>query len=108
MIITGGENVYPAEVERALADLPGVLDVAVVGAPDSRWGETVVAVLVCQDGVSPSLEEVRAHAGTHLARYKLPTQLLVLDELPRNASGKLDKVRLRRVGAQAPAEVSAR
>jgi len=108
MIITGGENVYPAEVEFALADMPGVLDVAVVGAPDPKWGETVVAVLVCQDGVSPTVEDVRAHAGAKLARYKLPTQLLVLDAMPRNASGKLDKVRLRRASTAKPTEVQGR
>jgi fatty-acyl-CoA synthase len=104
MIISGGENVYPAEVEHALADMPGVLDVAVIGAPDPKWGETVVAVLVCEEGVTPTLEGVRAHTGAKLARYKLPTQLVVLDAMPRNASGKLDKVRLRAASRQAPAE----
>jgi acyl-CoA synthetase (AMP-forming)/AMP-acid ligase II len=105
MIITGGENVYPAEVEFALADMPGVLEVAVIGAPDPRWGETVVAVLVCEEGVTPTLEEVRAHAGAKLARYKLPTRLQVLAALPRNASGKLDKARLRTAGEPASSEV---
>ena len=97
MIITGGENVYPAEVESALADMPGVMEVAVVGAPDPKWGETVVAVLACEAGVAVTLEDVRAHAGAKLARYKLPTRILVQDALPRNAAGKLDKIRLRDV-----------
>jgi fatty-acyl-CoA synthase len=100
MIITGGENVFPAEVEVALADMLGVLDVAVVGAPDPKWGETVVAVLVCKDGVEPSLDEVRAHAARKVAHYKLPRRLLVLDDLPRNASGKLDKIKLRTLSQQ--------
>ena len=104
MIISGGENIYPAEVEFALADLPGVLDVAVVGAPDPKWGETVVAVVVCRGEVAPTLEQVRAHAGEKLARYKLPTRLVVLDDLPRNASGKLDKLRLRSLSTQPAAE----
>jgi len=102
MIISGGENVYPAEVEHALADLQGVLDVAVIGAFDPKWGETVVAVVVFQDGANPTLEDIREHAGSKLARYKLPTRLVVLDSMPRNASGKLDKVRLRSMSAAGP------
>lgn len=95
MIISGGENVYPAEVERVLAEYPGVLEVAVIGAPDPKWGETVLAVLVCEPGTAPTLEEVRDAAGRQLARYKLPTQVLIAEQLPRNASGKLAKVELR-------------
>lgn len=96
MIISGGENVYPAEVERVLDSYPGVLDAAVIGVPDTKWGETVLAVLACEAGTSPTLEEVRAFAGRHLARYKLPTRVLVAEQLPRNASGKLVKSELRR------------
>jgi acyl-CoA synthetase (AMP-forming)/AMP-acid ligase II len=105
MIITGGENVYPAEVESALADMPGVIEAAVLGAPDPKWGETVVAVLACEAGVAPTLEDVRAHAGAKLARYKLPTRILVQDALPRNAAGKLDKIRLRDVTGQRQTEM---
>lgn len=95
MIITGGENVYPAEVERALMEIPGVLDVAVVGAADERWGESVVAVMACKEGVALTLDEVRAFAADRLARYKLPRQLLLTPEVPRNGSGKLDKSAVR-------------
>ncbi|WP_107419964.1 acyl-CoA synthetase, partial [Streptomyces carpinensis] len=95
MIISGGENVYPAEVERVLAELPGVTEVAVVGVPDPKWGETVLAVLTCRQGAELTLEQVRDFAGRHLARYKLPTKVLIIDELPRNASGKLAKAQLR-------------
>ena len=95
MIISGGENIYPAEVERVLSAFPGALEVAVVGVPDPKWGETVVAVLVCEPGVEPSLEEVRDFASRQLARYKLPTRLVVAPELPRNAGGKLLKPRVR-------------
>jgi acyl-CoA synthetase (AMP-forming)/AMP-acid ligase II len=105
MIITGGENVYPAEVESVLADMPGVIEVAVVGAADPKWGETVVAVLACEAGVAVTVEDVRAHAGAKLARYKLPTRILVQDALPRNAAGKLDKIRLREVTGQRPTEM---
>ena len=95
MIISGGENIYPAEVERALADLPGVTDVAVVGVPDAEWGESVVAVVTLKDGAEITLEELREHAATTLARYKLPKYLRIVDQLPRNPSGKLEKVKIR-------------
>ncbi|QBJ95473.1 long-chain-fatty-acid--CoA ligase [Rhodococcus sp. ABRD24] len=99
MVITGGENVYPAEVERVLVEYPGVTDAAVVGAPDPKWGEVVVAVLCVSSEKDPTLEEIRAFTGERLARYKLPKELLVLDSLPRNGSGKLDKVSLRKLAA---------
>ena len=95
MIISGGENVYPAEVESALSDLPGVIDVAVVGRPDEKWGEAVVAVVAVAAGVEVTLERLRAHAETRLARYKLPTVVEVVEAVPRNASGKLDKLAIR-------------
>ncbi|PBC77075.1 fatty-acyl-CoA synthase [Streptomyces sp. TLI_235] len=96
MIISGGENVYPAEVERVLVEYPGVLEAAVIGVPDPKWGETVLAVLTCASGTTPTLEDVRTFAAEQLARYKLPTRLLVAEQLPRNASGKLAKTDLRR------------
>jgi fatty-acyl-CoA synthase len=95
MIISGGENVYPAEVERVLVNYPGVLDVAVVGAPDERWGETVVAVLACEPATEPTVEQVGRFAAGQLARYKIPTQVLRTDTLPRSPSGKLDKLTIR-------------
>jgi fatty-acyl-CoA synthase len=99
MIISGGENIYPAEVERALADLPGLTDVAVVGLPDEKWGETVVAVVSVSstDEVPVTLDDVRAHAGAKLARYKLPRELRVVPTVPRNASGKLDKRAIKQI-----------
>jgi long-chain acyl-CoA synthetase len=94
MIVTGGENVYPAEVERALLAHPGVADVAVVGVPDDRWGETVKAVVVTlPDAASP--EELIAFAREHLAHYKCPTSVDLVTALPRNASGKVLKRELR-------------
>ena len=95
MIITGGENVYPAEVERALMEFPGVVDVAVVGVQDEKWGESVVAVMSCQDGKVPTIDEVRDFSAKYLARYKLPKHLVLTGTVPRNGSGKLDKPAIR-------------
>ena len=95
MIISGGENVHPAEIEQLLTDLPGVLEVAVVGVPHPRWDESPVAVL-CQDGErKATLEDVRRFIGDRLARFKLPTAVRHLDALPRTGSGKVDKTALR-------------
>ena len=93
MIISGGENIYPAEVEAALMDHPGVRDVAVVGAPDERWGETVVAVIVADDP-APTLDELRQFLEGRLAKYKWPRRLERLAELPRTPSGKVQKHRI--------------
>jgi acyl-CoA synthetase (AMP-forming)/AMP-acid ligase II len=94
MIITGGENVYPAEVEAVLASHPGVADVAVIGLPDATWGEAVTAVIT-SGGDPPGLEELRAFARTRLAGYKTPRRLVLVAEIPRTASGKILKHRLR-------------
>jgi fatty-acyl-CoA synthase len=91
MIIRGGENIYSLEVEGVLARHPAVADVAVVGVPDEVMGERVRAVVVLRPGRALSLDELRGWAGTQLADYKLPVELVPLDELPRNANGKLMK-----------------
>jgi acyl-CoA synthetase (AMP-forming)/AMP-acid ligase II len=89
-IVRGGENIYPLEVERALATCPGVRDVAVVGVPDRRWGEIVKAFVVpTHSAAPPTLDQLQRHGGALLARFKLPTKLEIVDELPRNANGKL-------------------
>ncbi|MFJ5304462.1 class I adenylate-forming enzyme family protein [Streptomyces sp. NPDC088350] len=92
-IITGGENIDPAEVENALADFPGAVEVAVSGAPDPVWGEVVTAFLVTATG-TPTLDEVRAHLDGRLARHKWPRRLCVVPALPRGATGKLQRARL--------------
>jgi fatty-acyl-CoA synthase len=97
MIISGGENVYPAEVERALADMPGLADVAIIGTPDRAWGETVVAVVSLAEGAAVTLADVREYAAARLARYKLPRQMRIVATVPRNASGKLDKPAIRQM-----------
>jgi fatty-acyl-CoA synthase len=94
MIIRGGENIYSLEVESVLARHPAVADVAVVGIPDEVLGERVRAVAVLRPGCALSLDALRGWAGTQLADYKLPVELVRLDELPRNASGKILKRRL--------------
>src|SRR3954470_5305443 len=96
MIISGGENIYGAEVENALAGHPAVDEVAVVGIPHERWGETPAAVVVPADSESPpTLDDLVDWTRDRLASYKKPTRLFVIDELPRNASGKVLKHQLR-------------
>jgi len=94
MIIRGGENIYSLEVESVLARHPAVADVAVVGVPDEVMGERVRAVVVLRPGDSLPLDALRAWAGDRIADYKLPAELVQLDELPRNANGKILKRRL--------------
>ncbi|HVA86293.1 MAG TPA: AMP-binding protein, partial [Candidatus Saccharimonadales bacterium] len=95
MIISGGENIYPAEVENALMSHPGVADVAVIGVPDPRWGETPKALVVPVLGTTVDEAELIAFARTRLAGYKCPTSVEVIDVLPRNPSGKVLKRQLR-------------
>jgi long-chain acyl-CoA synthetase len=95
MIVSGGENVYPAEVENVLAKHPGVADVAVIGVPDERWGEAVKAVVVRAPGSEVSDVELIAFAREHLGGYKLPKSVDFTDVLPRNPSGKLLKREIR-------------
>jgi len=92
LIISGGENVYPAEVEAALATHPAVLEAAVVGLPDPRWGALVAALVVSAAGATPTAAELTAHLRTRLAGYKLPRRIeLSAEPLPRTASGKLQR-----------------
>lgn len=93
LIVSGGMNVYPTEVEHTISRLEGVADVAVVGVPHERWGQTVVAVVVRAEGAALAEQEVIDYCREHLATYKKPTRVLFVDELPRTASNKV----LRRV-----------
>jgi len=95
MIITGGENVYCAEVENALAAHPAVAELAVIGVPHERWGQTPVAIAVLVPGASLTVDQLREWGTGRLARYKLPTSLHLVAALPRNASGKVMKTVLR-------------
>jgi fatty-acyl-CoA synthase len=95
MIISGGENIYPAEVENLISDIRGISGVAVIGVPDERWGEVPWAVVTLREGAQVSTESVRAELDGVLARYKLPKNVVVVDDLPRTASGKIRKPDLR-------------
>ena len=95
MIITGGENVYPAEIENVLASHPDIADVAVIGVPDDRWGETAKAIVVPRPGTSPDPAGIIAFARARLAHFKCPTSVDFAESLPRNPSGKLLKRQLR-------------
>jgi acyl-CoA synthetase (AMP-forming)/AMP-acid ligase II len=102
MIISGGMNVYPAEVEDVLHSHPAVLDVAVVGLPDDEWGERVHAVVQPKPGATVDVDELRAHAATRLASNKVPRSWEVRDQQPRTESGKLRKRVLREELASSP------
>jgi len=91
MYISGGENVYPAEVEAALAELAQVGECAVVGVPDERWGEVGRVYVIPVPGRSITQEEVIAHCRQRLAKFKVPKSAVITDVLPRTASGKVQK-----------------
>jgi len=95
MIVTGGENVYSAEVERALGGHPAVASVAVVGAPDEKWGERVVAFVVQRPEVSATAADLVSHCRRQIAGYKVPKEIHFVPELPMTASGKVQKAGLR-------------
>ena len=95
LVISGGENIHPAEVENVLFGHPAVAEAAVIGLPDTRWGEAVTAVIALRPGKHVTLEELRDFAAQSLARYKLPQRLHIVDELPRNSTGKVLKYQLR-------------
>jgi fatty-acyl-CoA synthase len=96
LIISGGENIYPAEVEGVLMDHPAVAEAAVIGVPDERWGEVGRALVVLREGHAPDGEALLAFCRERLARYKVPKEVRWLDALPRTAAGKIDKPALRR------------
>ncbi|WP_260582946.1 AMP-binding protein [Sphingopyxis sp. PET50] len=95
MIVSGGENVYPAEVESAIMGCPGVADVAVIGVPDDKWGESVKALVVPSADGSPDPSAVIAWARERIAAYKAPKSIDFIDALPRNPSGKVLRRELR-------------
>jgi len=100
MIVSGGENVYPREVEDVLFEHADVLEAAVIGVPDEKWGERVHAVVVLKDGVVADTVALIAFARLHLAGYKVPKTLEFVAELPKNAAGKVvrSELRLSRAG----------
>jgi fatty-acyl-CoA synthase len=95
MYRSGGENVYPAEIEKALSDHPSVQNVAIIGVPDEKWGETGKAFIVCQPGQTITLEEVHQFLEGKVARYKYPQRVEILSALPVTSSGKIKKAELK-------------
>jgi len=96
MFISGGENVYPAEIERVLGGLEGIAECAVIGVADARWGEAGRAFVVARAGWTLQPAELAAHCQRHLAKFKVPRDFVLVDALPRNAAGKVLKTELRR------------
>ena len=95
MVVSGGENIYPTEVENALVQHPGIADVAVIGVPDDKFGEALLAVVVLAPEQSLTVEELIEFCRDKIAGYKIPRQLKLVEALPRNPSGKLLKKELR-------------
>jgi long-chain acyl-CoA synthetase len=91
MIISGGENIFPGEIERALGDLPGIAEVVVVGAKDPEWGEVVKAVVVRAPGATLTEADISAYVETELGSYKKPRIVEFLDELPMTPTGKINR-----------------
>ncbi|MGF6833054.1 fatty-acyl-CoA synthase [Paenarthrobacter sp. TE4293] len=100
MIISGGENIYPAEVEAAIAELAAVGSVAVIGVSDDKWGEVPRAIVTLREGCFLTEQELRSHLEGRLARYKIPKSVVFVEEMPRTASGKIRKMELRKQFAQ--------
>ncbi|WP_050929668.1 malonate--CoA ligase [Aestuariivita boseongensis] len=106
LIISGGYNIYPKEIELVLDEQPGVLESAVIGVPHADFGETVLGLIVPEPGAQPDIDQISEAARASLARFKHPRKLIVVDELPRNTMGKVQKNLLREsyAGLFAPAE----
>ena len=99
MVISGGVNIYPREIEDHLATHPSILEAAVIGVPDLDWGESLLAFVVLRDGATLTEPEVIEYCRTTLADFKRPRRVTFLPELPRNPTGKVLKRELREVGS---------
>jgi len=95
MIISGGENIYSQEVERAIAEHPAVAGVAVIGVPDAKWGEAVMAVVIARPGETVTADDIVRHCASRIASYKKPRHVAFVDNFPTLPSGKVNKMRLR-------------
>ena len=105
MYISGGENVYPAEVENVIYQLPQIAEAAIIGIPDEKWGEVGLGFIVLKESNDLSEEEIIDHCLKNLAKFKIPKSIEFIDALPRNATGKVLKRTLRekKLGKSAPA-----
>jgi fatty-acyl-CoA synthase len=104
LIISGGENIYPAEVERVLLEHPDVAECGVIGRPDPRWDEVPVAYVIRRTGCMVEAESLKAHVLTQLARFKVPREIVFVDDLPRTALGKVQHFMLRQLDVPVPAQ----
>jgi fatty-acyl-CoA synthase len=104
LIISGGENIYPAEIERVLLQHPDVAECGVIGRPDPRWDEVPVAYVIRRSGCSVEAENLKAHVLTQLARFKVPREFVFVDDLPRTALGKVQHFMLRQLDMPTPAQ----
>jgi fatty-acyl-CoA synthase len=106
LIISGGENIYPAEVERVLLQHPDVVECGVIGRPDPKWDEVPVAYVMRRGGASIEAEDLKAHVLTQLARFKVPREIVFVDDLPRTALGKVQHFMLRQIDEPAQGNAS--
>jgi fatty-acyl-CoA synthase len=102
LIISGGENIYPAEVERVLLEHPDIIECGVIGRPDPRWDEVPVAYVIRRAGCSVEADHLKAHVATQLARFKVPREFVFVDDLPRTALGKVQHFVLRQLDGVVP------
>jgi fatty-acyl-CoA synthase len=91
MIISGGENIYPAEIESALLGHPSIAEAAIIGVPDTKWGEVGRAVVVLKAEAQVNASELLSYLSEHLASYKLPRSVVFVQSLPKTGAGKIDK-----------------
>jgi fatty-acyl-CoA synthase len=101
MIISGGENIYPAEIERVLLEHPDVADCGVIGRPDAKWNEVPVAYVIPRAGCRADAQALKAHLLTQLARFKVPREFVFVEDLPRTALGKVQHFRLKQMAETA-------
>ena len=95
MIIRGGENIYPKEIEEFIYTHPDVRDVQVIGVPDKKYGEEALAAIILKPGKTITVDEMRAYISSHMARHKVPKYIEFTDEFPMNAAGKVLKYKMR-------------
>ena len=100
MIIRGGENIYPKEIEEFIYTCPKVSDVQVIGVPDEQYGEEIMACIILKKGESMTEEEMKAYIRDHMARHKVPRYIDFVDSFPMNAAGKILKYKMREAAAE--------
>ena len=99
VIISGGENIYPGEVERVLLEHPDVNECGVIGRPDKRWDEVPIAYVIRKKGGQIGADDLKAYVQSHLARFKVPREIIFVEDLPRTALGKVQHFMLKQLDA---------